>query len=81
MSQRIDQGVLKWFMHVERMRNERMAERVHESDVRGVRRKGRPTKSWSDGIKEVLARKGLNIQEAKDSVQYRNEWRSIGRGV
>ena len=33
---------------------------------------------WSE---KVLARKGLNIQEAKVSVQDRNEWRSICRGV
>ena len=39
VSQRIDQGVLRWFGHVERIGDERMAKRVHESDVRGVRRK------------------------------------------
>ena len=33
-----------------------------------------------DGVKEVLARKGLNIQEAKVSVQDKNEWHSICRG-
>ena len=37
VSQRIDQGVLKWFGHVEGMGDERMAKRVYESDVRGVR--------------------------------------------
>ena len=65
VSQRIDQGVLRWFGHVERMADERMAKRVYESDVRGVGRRGRPIKCWMDGVKEVLARKGLNIQEAK----------------
>ena len=29
MSQRIDQGVLRWFGHVERMGDERMAKRVY----------------------------------------------------
>ena len=81
VSQRIDQGVLRWFGHVERMGDERMAKRVYESNVRGVRRRGRPRKCWMDEVKEVLARKGLNIQEAKVSVQDRNEWRSICRGV
>ena len=81
VSHRIDQGVLRWFGHVERMGDERMAKRVYESDVRGVRRRGRPRKCWMDGVKEVLARKGLNIQEAKVSIQDRNEWRSICRGV
>ena len=81
VSQRIDQGVLRWFGHFERMGDERMAKRVYEFDVRGVRRRGRLRKCWMDGMKEVLARKGLNIQEAKVSVQDRNEWRSICRGV
>ena len=58
-----------------------MDERVHESNVRGVRKRGRPRKCWMDGVKEVLARKGLNIQEAKVSVQDWNEWLSICRGV
>ena len=43
VSQRIDQGVLRWFGHVERMGDERMAKRVYESDVRGTRRRGRLT--------------------------------------
>ena len=58
-----------------------MAKKVYESDVRGVRRRGRPRKCWTDGVKEDLARKDLNIQEAKVSVQDWNEWRSsICRG-
>ena len=73
VSQKIDQGVLRWFGHVKRMEDERMAKRVYESNVRGVRRRGRPIKCWVDGVKEVLARKGLNIQEAKVSVEDRNE--------
>ena len=81
VSQRIDQGVLRWFGHIERMGDERMAKRMYESDVRGVRRRGRPRKCWMDGVKEVLARKCLNIQEAKVGVQDRNEWRSICRGL
>ena len=72
MSQRIDQAVLRWFEHVERMGDETMAKGVYESDVKGVRRTGRPKKCWMDEVKEVLARKGLNIQEAKVSVQDRN---------
>ena len=80
VSQRIDQGLLRWFGHVERMGDERMAKRLYESDVRSVRRRGRPRNCWMDGVKEVLTRKGLNIQGAKVSVQDRNEWLSICRG-
>merc|ERR1712002_295278 len=81
VSERMDQGVLRWFGHVERMGNERLVKRVYDSEVRGVRRRGRPRKSWMNGVNETLKRKGLNIQEAKDSVQERNGWGSICRGV
>ena len=81
VGQRMDQGLLRWFGHVERMGDERLAKRVYESNVRGVRRRGRPRKCWINGVKETLERKGLNIEEAKVSVQDRSEWRSICRGV
>merc|ERR1712002_179932 len=81
VSERMDQGVLRWFGHVERMGNEWLVKRVYDLEVRGVRRIGRPRKSWMNGVNETLERKGLNIQEAKDSVQDRNGWRSICRGV
>ena len=61
--------------------NERMAKRVYEYDVRGIRRRGRNRKCWLDGVQEVLAREGLNIQEEKVRVQDRNEWRSTCRGL
>merc|ERR1712002_999779 len=69
VSERMDQGVLRWFGHVVRMGYERLVKRVYDSEVRGVRRRGRPRKSWMNGVNETLKRKGLNIQEAKDSVQ------------
>merc|ERR1712002_955351 len=81
VSERMDQGVLRWFGHVERMGNERLFKRVYDSEVRGVSRIGRPRKSWMNGVNEMLERKGLNIQEAKDSVQDRNGRRNICRGV
>ena len=81
VSSRIDQGMLRWFGHVERMGDEKMTKRAYESDVRGARRRGRPRKCWMDGVREVLAIKDLNIQEAKVSVQDRNDWHSICRGI
>ena len=55
--------------------------REYESDVRGARKGGRLRKCWLDGVKEVLPRKGLKIQEAKVSMQDRNDWCSICRGA
>ena len=81
VGQRIDQGLLRWFGHVERMGDDRLAKRVYDSNVRGMRRRGRPRKCWIDGVNETLERKGLTIEEAKVSVQDRSEWRCICRGV
>ena len=68
VSQSIDQGMirwfghvermgderrLRWFGHVERMGDERMAKRVYESDVRVVGRRGSRRKCWMDGVRGV----------------------------
>ena len=76
----MDQGVLRWFGHVERMGNERLVKRVYDSEVRGVRRRERPRNSWMNGVKETFEMKGLNIQEAKVSAQDMSGWRNICRG-
>ena len=73
MSQRMDQGFLRWFGHVERGGYERLAKRVYESSVRGLRRRGRLRKCWVDGEKETLERKGLYIKLAKVASQDRRE--------
>ena len=41
--EKINQSVLRWFGHVERMEEGRLVKRVYQSDVIGVRRRGRPT--------------------------------------
>ena len=80
VGEKMDQGVMRWFGHVERMGDDRLVKRVYDSEVRGVRRRGRPRKCWMDGLKEILGKKGLNIQEARVCVQDRSEWRRICRG-
>ena len=52
---------------------ERFPKRVYDSNVRGVRRRGRLRKCWMDGEKETLERKGLNIKLAKFNLQDRRE--------
>ena len=79
--EKVEQNVLRWFGHVERMGDERLVKRMYNSDIMGTRRRGRPRKSWMDEVNESVGRRGLSIQEAKERVQDRNEWRSISRGV
>ena len=77
VSQRVNQGILRWFGHVERMGDERLVKRVYESEVRGVRRRGRSRKSWQKVCKILEKERALiSIQEAKVSMQDRNSWSS-----
>ena len=76
----MDQSTLRWFGHVERMEDDRLAKKVHESEMQGPRCRGRPRKGWMDGVKEVLTKRALTIQEVKECVQDRREWRIICRG-
>ena len=80
IGEKMDQSVLRWFGHVERMEDDRLVKRVYDSEVMGGRRRGRPRKCWIDGVKEVLERKGLSMEEARECVQDRGEWRSVCKG-
>ena len=59
---RADQRVLKWFGHVERMDEYRMARRVAE--VSGGRVRGRPRLCWVDGVKVALGNRGMTVEAA-----------------
>ena len=66
---RIDEGVLRWFGHLERMENDRITKRVYEyADSRSV---GRSWKRWIDTVNDYLRKKGLDVRKAKRMVHYR----------
>ena len=54
LTSRADQRDLRWFGHVERMNEYRMARRVLMADVCGGRVQGRPWLGWMDGVKMAL---------------------------
>ena len=53
-----DQRVLRWFGHVERIDEYRMARRVLMADVSGGRVRGRSRLGWMDGVKVALCTRG-----------------------
>ena len=55
LASRADQRVLRWFGHVERLDDYRMARRVFMAEVSGGRVRGRPRLGWMDGVKVALA--------------------------
>ena len=60
-----DQSVLRWFGHVERMDEYRMARRVLMSEVSGGRVRGRPRLIWMDGVKVALGNRGMTVEAAR----------------
>ena len=62
---RADQRVLRWFGHVERMDEYRMARRVLMAVVTGGRGRGRPRLGWTDGVKVALGNRGMSVEAAR----------------
>ena len=73
VDERIDGGVLRWFGHVKRMENDRIAKRVYVEECAGSRSAGRPRKRCTDKVKKCLRKRSLDIRQARRMVQDRNE--------
>ena len=51
LDENLDEGILRWFGHVERMENDRIAKRVYAGEFAGSRSVGRPRKRCIDIMK------------------------------
>ena len=77
-SQPVEQiRVLRWFWHVERMDDYRMARRVLMAEVSGGRVRGRPRLGWTDGVKVALGNRGMTVEAARQCAKDRKEWRAL----
>ena len=59
LASRADQRVLRWFGHLERMDEYRMARRVLMAEVSGGRVQGRPRSGWMGGVKVASGNRGM----------------------
>ena len=57
LDERIDEDVLHWFSHVERMERDRIAKKVYLGEFAGSHSVGRPGKRWIDTVKECLRKR------------------------
>ena len=73
LDERIDEGVLRWFGHVERMERDRVAKRIYVGECAVIRSVGRPLKKWIDTVNECLRKRGLDIRQARRMVQDSNK--------
>ena len=72
VDEKIDEGVLRWFGHVERIENDRVTKRVYVGEVAGIRSVGRLRKMWIDTVKDCLKKSGLDIRQARRMVHDRD---------
>ena len=77
LASRADQRVLRWFGHVERMDEYRMARRVLMAKVSGGRVRGRPRLGWMDGVKVALGNRGMTVEAARQCAKDHKEWRAL----
>ena len=68
LDERIDEGMLWWFGHVERMERDRIAKRVYVGECAGSHSVGRAWKRWIDTVKECLKKRSLYIRQATGMV-------------
>ena len=80
LDEKTDEGVHRWFGHVERMENDRFANIVYIGECVGSRSVRRPWKRWIDTVKECLRKRGLDVRQARRMVQDRSERREFVRG-
>ena len=60
VNERIGEGVLRQFGHVERMEN---AKRVYLGECSGSRSVGRPRKRWINTVKDCLKKRDLDVRQ------------------
>ena len=65
LTSRANQRVLRWFVHVERMDEYRMARRVMMAEVSLGQVRGRPRLGWMDGVKVALGNRGMMVDPAR----------------
>ena len=77
LASRADQRVLRWFGHVERMDDDRMARRVLMAQVSRGRVRGRPRLGWMDGVKVALGNRGMTVEAERQCAKNRKAWRAL----
>ena len=77
LASRADQGVLRWFGHVERMNEYRMARSVLMAEVTEGRARGRPRLGWMDSVKVASGNRGMTVEAARQCAKDRKVYRAL----
>ena len=77
LASRVNKKVLRWFGHVDRMDEGRLARRVMKVVVNRGRVRGTPRFGWMEGVKVALGNREMVVEAARRCVRDRNEWRAL----
>ena len=69
----IEERRLQWYGHVRRMPEERIAKLIMEWIPRERRKRGRPRKTWMEGVQAAMTTRNLE----PDQWRNRKEWRLV----
>ncbi len=68
----VKRQTLKWFGHVERLEESKMAKRVYVSEIDGGNGRGRPPVKWRDRVQEYVRERGegplRSLEQARGGV-------------
>ena len=75
----IERSKLRWYGHVSRMNDNRIAKKQLVWAPTGKRPVGRPRKRWLDGVSEAITRRGKTLREVEDTRLFedRGGWRTF----
>ena len=66
-NEKIDEGVFRFFDHVERMEHDRIAQRVYVGEYAGSHSVGRPRKRWINTVNSCFIKMGLGVSKDNGS--------------
>ena len=69
LSKRVDQSVMRWYGHIDRMNVEKLMKRIYRARVDGAEGRGNSRIRWLDGVRKVLFEKGMSIQLVERCIQ------------
>ena len=68
LDERIDECMLRWFGHVERIERHMFAKRAYIGECAGSHSMGGPRKRWIDTVKKCLRKRVLDGRQARRMV-------------
>jgi hypothetical protein len=66
-----------WLGHLERMEEDRIPKKIFIQELKGTRRRGRPSKRWKEEVERDL--QVLGVRRWRELVTDREKWRDIVR--